>query len=162
MPLEYRVLHPRRAVVVAATGLVQMSDCEALVAQLLEESAVEEGVPVLVDARGSESDIDVRDMIHVATMARLLVKRGMDLIAIVADPGPLMLLAKAFEVAARAVGVHAAVFETMDEARVWLRIGPDVDGSSNVGPLSMRTAEGDSRRGAPIRSRSPGYFRQGP
>jgi hypothetical protein len=117
---------------------------------LLAESAVEEGVPVLVDARASETNIGVGDMIHVATLARMLMKRGMDLVAIVANPGPILTLAKAFEVAARTFGVHAAVFETMDEARVFLRLG--LHAGDGDGPLSVPAGRSDAARVAPTRS----------
>ena len=126
MPREYRVL-PRSAVLISATGTVTPADCEGMVAQLLEEPAIEEVLPVLVDVRGAGADVSTSDLLHFATLARLLVKRGMDLIAITTDPGPMLLLARAFEVAARAVGVHVAVFDSLDQARIWLRIRDDVD-----------------------------------
>jgi hypothetical protein len=51
-------------------------------------------------------------------------------------------LAKGFELAARALGVHAAVFETVDEARVWLRIRDDGRGATDNG---RRTTDDDSK-----------------
>lgn len=122
MPLEYRVLHPQRAVLVSATGTVTLSECDALAVSLLDEPAIEEGMPVLVDTRGVDTDITVRDVLHMATLSRMLVKRGMDLVAIAADPGSVLMLARAFETAARALGVHVEVFDTLEKARIWLRI----------------------------------------
>jgi hypothetical protein len=122
MPLDYRVLRPQRAVLVSATGTVTLSDCDALTVTLLDEPAIEEGMPVLVDTRGVDTDITLRDVLHMATLARMLVKRGMDLVAIAADPGAVLMLARAFEVAARALGVHVEVFDTLEKARIWLRI----------------------------------------
>jgi hypothetical protein len=125
MPLEYRVLESHHAILISASGTVTLADCAGMVAKLLEEPAIEEVAPVLVDARGVTTNVNVREIVHFATLSRMLVKRGMDLIAIVADPGPVLTLARAFELAARALGVHAAVFDTIEEARVWLRIRDD-------------------------------------
>jgi hypothetical protein len=125
MPLDYRVLHPQRAVLVSASGTVTVSECDALALSLLDEPAIEEGMPVLIDTRGVDTDITVRDVLHLATLARLLVKRGMDLVAIAADPGSVLMLARKFETAARALGVHVEVFDTLEKARIWLRIRDD-------------------------------------
>jgi hypothetical protein len=120
MPLEHIVLRGRRAIFIRASGVVTPADHERLVSDLLNEEALEEGLPVLIDGRGIESTIGIRDLPHVVTLTRMLVKRGMDIIAIVADPGPILVLARAFEIAARTVGVHVAVFEDILTARVWL------------------------------------------
>jgi hypothetical protein len=147
MPLEYRVV-PRRAVLISATGTVIPSECEALVALLLEEPAIEEVLPVLVDVRGAGADVSTRDLVHFATLARMPVKRGMDLVAITVDPGPMLTLARTFEVAARAVGVHVAVFDSYEQARVWLRLRDDLDvspgsnaptGSTSETPIAIRS-----------------------
>lgn len=122
MPLAYQILQPQRAVMVSATGMVTLAECDALAVSLLNEPAIEEGVPVLVDTRGVETNITVRDVLHMATLSRMLVKRGMDLVAIAADPGSMLMLARAFEAAARVLGVHVEVFDTLEKARIWLRI----------------------------------------
>jgi hypothetical protein len=126
MPLDYRVLQPARAVLVSATGMVTLAECDALAVSLLDEPAIEEGMPVLVDSRGVETDITLRDVLHMATLSRMLVKRGMDLVAIAADPGSILMLARAFEAAARVLGVHVEVFDTMEKARIWLRIRDNI------------------------------------
>jgi hypothetical protein len=128
MPLDCRVLQPQRAVLVSATGTVTLSDCDALAVSLLGEPAIEEGMPVLVDSRGVETNISIRDVLHMATLARMLVKRGMDLVAIAADPGSVLMLARRFETAARALGVHVEVFDTLEKARIWLRIRENFNG----------------------------------
>src|SRR5262245_42564696 len=128
MPLDYRVLQPQRVVLVWATGTVRLSECDALTLRLLDESAIVEGMPVLIDCRGVDTDITVRDVLHMATLARMLVKRGMDLVAIAADPGSVLMLARRFETAARALGVHVEVFDTLEKARIWLRIRGNIGG----------------------------------
>jgi hypothetical protein len=128
MPLDYRVLSPQRAVLVSASGTVTLSDCDDLAVSLLGEPAIEEGMPVLIDSRGIDTDISVRDILHMATLARMLVKRGMDLVAIAADPGSVLMLARKFETAARALGVHVEVFDTLEKARIWLRIRGNITG----------------------------------
>jgi hypothetical protein len=125
MPLDYVVLPSRRAIVVRGDGVVALRDHEQLVARLLQEPALEEGLPVLVDGRGiTSATIDVADLPHVVTLTRLLTKRGLDIIAIVTPVGPVRILARAFELGARAVGVHASVFDELPPALVWLRLEP--------------------------------------
>ena len=125
MPLDYTVLPNRRAIIVIASGTVTPEDHEQLVARLLAEPALEQGIPVLVDGRGISTSIDVRHLPRIVTTTRLLMRHGMDIIAIVTDAGPVLALARAFELASRAVGVHVAVFEDVTAARVWLRLPKD-------------------------------------
>lgn len=147
MPLFHSVLPSRRAIIVRATGNVSLKDHEQLVAALLHEPALEEGIPVLVDARGITSTVRIADLPRVATLTRMLTKRGMDLIAIVTDPGPVATLARAFELAARAVGVHAAVFDELQTARLWLRLSAtEYAGSMAESPPSAAPDPGSSDR----------------
>lgn len=126
MPLDYYVLPSRRAIIVRGEGAVALRDHEQLVARLLEEPALEEGLPVLVDGRAiTHSTIEVTELPHVVTLTRMLTKRGLDIIAIVTREGPVRILARAFELGARAVGVHASVFDELAPALVWLRLPPE-------------------------------------
>ncbi len=122
MPLLHTLLPGRRAIFIRATGTVTLEEHEQLVAELMNEPALEEGLPVLIDARGAAASIRPADLPHVLTLTRMLVKRGMDIIAIVTEPGPVRTLARAFELAARAVGVHVNVFDDVVPARVWLQL----------------------------------------
>ena len=140
MALDYQILPKARVILVQAGDIVTPEDHERLAGRLMREPALEEGLPMLVDARGSEASITVNDLPRVVTLTRMLVRRGLDIIAIVADPGPMLTLAEAFQVAGSAAGLQIAVFEDITAARTWLRLG-EAPNEAAQGNSSGRSAQ---------------------
>jgi len=123
MPVVYTISREENLIRATATGVIRAQDLRGLVEALLIDPNVQPGIRALYDSRYGVPDLAVIELAEIATKVRLLLDRGMGRIAIVALAQLTYTVAKTFAVLAKPLGVEADVFQSLSQAKSWLRDG---------------------------------------
>lgn len=125
MSITYSISAERRLIKAYASGIIGVEDLHALLDAILLDPAIRGGLRGLYDARFAEPDITILELSEVASKVAKVVARGVERIAIVGESPNTIRVSKTFAVLARAIGINVEVFDTVDEAEVWLETPTD-------------------------------------
>ena len=124
MAIEIGGFRWRMPILLRATGAVTYDEVRHVLAELIEDSRIEPGTPMLVDARGTTKAPTIGELASIAYHFRHLFARGVKRLAFITDNSDVEAAAKLFSAFVSTVGAESRAFQDPASADAWLKTAP--------------------------------------